>query len=88
MPYFANGTDGMDWQARNCERGCVHNAEEAPGCPILSVSFEFNYDQCAGKTFRDDVKARAAGIHAVLEALVPTGEDGFAADCPFRQEPK
>lgn len=125
MPYFSNGTEGEPWRARNCLkgmragiRGCAHNIQEAPGCPIIAVSMRFTprhmpldevdylsmdiwevmgnawerYKCAQHEPGRPQTMANthahgvAEGIKAVLEALVPTGKDGFAKDCPFFKE--
>lgn len=98
MPYFSNDPEADMWQADNCGRGdgCVH---EPPGCPLLSVCLRFNDEQCAPGPPAPDAErgpilvaqvaydtGKADGLKAVLEALVPTGDDGFAKDCPFFKE--
>lgn len=42
MGYFANGTEGMMYQAVYCDR-CVHDRDN--DCPILALHFLWNYDQ-------------------------------------------
>ncbi len=66
MAYFANGTDGMVYEDKWCCR-CVHghDAEESM-CPVWFAHQLWNYDN------------RADGeIATVLDAMIPTREDGF-----------
>lgn len=41
MGYFSNGTEGRDWEAKNCT-SCVHKEE----CDVLIAHLLFNYDEC------------------------------------------
>ena len=46
MGYFSNGTEGMDYEARYCDR-CVHQGpEDGPGCAVWFAHFLHNYDEC------------------------------------------
>ena len=42
MGYFSNGTEGMDYEERWCDR-CVHQDPNVL-CPIWAVHYLFNYD--------------------------------------------
>ena len=67
MGYFPNGTAGMDYEARYCER-CEHmDADTA--CPVLVIHFAWNYD-AVGKDA--DVDKREA-----LELFIPRTKDGL-----------
>lgn len=46
MGYFSNGTEGMDYQARYCER-CAHDVNN--DCPILMLHLLWNYEACKDK---------------------------------------
>ena len=43
MGYFSNGTEGMDYQAKYCER-CLHDANQ--DCPIWLAHLLHNYKEC------------------------------------------
>ena len=55
MAYFSNGTEGMMYEERYCNR-CIHG----PDCVVWAVHFDYNYDQ------NKDEK-----IKAILSALIP-----------------
>lgn len=44
MGYFSSGSEGMDYEARYCER-CIHYNEH-DGCPVMRLHFEHNYEEC------------------------------------------
>ena len=44
MGYFANGTEGMDYDSEYCER-CVHSN----GCAVMEAHMLYNYDECNNK---------------------------------------
>ena len=47
MAYFSNGTEGMDYQSKYCDR-CVNyrnlDDDQGPGCPIWDLHMLHNYD--------------------------------------------
>jgi hypothetical protein len=43
MAYFSNGTEGMDYQARYCER-CVHDINQ--DCPVWLAHLMHNSAGC------------------------------------------
>ena len=46
MGYFANGTDGMAYEAKYCMK-CIHYGDdEGPGCPIWLAHLLHNYEEC------------------------------------------
>lgn len=61
MAYFANGTEGLDYQERYCSR-CVHDANEI--CPVRLLHIIHNYDEC---NKRD----------SFLHVLIPRTADGL-----------
>jgi len=42
MGYFSNGSEGMDFEARYCDK-CVHQED---GCAVWLAHLEHNYDEC------------------------------------------
>lgn len=70
MGYFSNGAEGMDYEARYCER-CIHfGPEEGPGCPIWLAHLVHNYDQ-----------NKNADVESVLNMLIPRDKDGWNEEC-------
>ena len=46
MGYFPNGTAGMVYQQKWCDR-CVHdNGGEGPMCAVWSAHLLYNYEEC------------------------------------------
>ena len=45
MAHFSCGTEGLDWQARNCDR-CL-NADDLGACAIWDAHLMFNGDEDA-----------------------------------------
>ena len=71
MGYFSNGTEGMIYERKYCER-CVHGQHEMFGpaaCPILHLHALYNYDQ-------HDPGERGQVIKYILGQLIPTSKDG------------
>lgn len=62
MGYFSNGTEGMDYQARFCDR-CWHDLNR--DCPVWLAHLMYNYEQ-----LRDN-----AELEKVLELLIPRTAD-------------
>lgn len=74
MAYFSNGTEGMQWEARNCSK-CMLGQK---ACPIYLAQIHGNYGQ-----FKD---GKREGLAAeLLNILIPQGDDGFAKPCPMRE---
>ncbi len=42
MGYFSNGTEGMDYEARYCDK-CIHQEQ---GCAVWLAHMMHNYDEC------------------------------------------
>ena len=62
--YFSNGSEGMDFQARWCDR-CLHDKEyrdtgEGPGCAVWAVHILYNYED---------------KVSGVLDELIPRTKD-------------
>lgn len=73
MAYFSNGTEFGIWEQDYCEK-CAHDMQM---CPVLAVHNILNYDQ-----FKNPVLA------GLLNAFIPTGDDGFPAQCKMFIERK
>jgi len=73
MAYFSNGLEGMDYQARYCDK-CA-NADDDGMCAIWDAHLVFAYGA------EGDMKG-------VLNMLIPEGEDGFAAQCSMWRDAK
>jgi len=73
MGYFANGTEGMEYEDRYCCR-CINyrSTEEINqrGCPVLDLHSLWNYEACS-----DPIKKSA------LDSLIPRDERGFNKQC-------
>lgn len=61
MGYFSNGSEGMDYQARWCDR-CVHDEDQR--CPLWLAHLIHNYKECNNK-------------ESILHMLIPRGKDGL-----------
>ena len=74
MAYFPNGTAGMDFQARQCDR-CLHDdpRDGAPGCPVWDAHLLFSYEECNSKS----------NAKVILDMLIPSA-DGCAM---YREKP-
>lgn len=61
--YFPNGTSGLDFQSRYCDR-CANNVDKndgrGPGCPVFDVHFLHNGDQ-----FKNEA------VKSILDTLIP-----------------
>ncbi len=66
MGYFANGTEGMEYEAKYCDK-CVHNLEVHP-CPVLVAHMFWNYEECN----KPD---------SILHKMIPIKENGFCGEC-------
>lgn len=62
MGYFSNGTEGMAYQSRYCER-CVHDVKQ--DCPIWLAHLIHNYDECNNPD-------------SILHLLIPKTPDGLS----------
>lgn len=65
MGYFPNGTAGMDYEARYCNR-CAHGPIARPddGCAVWLAHMLKNYDECNN-------------ADSVLHILIPRTEGGI-----------
>ena len=67
MGYFSNGSEGMDYEARFCER-CIHYGPvEGPGCPIWSAHLLYAYEECNSES----------NAKVMLDMLIPRTPDGL-----------
>ena len=74
MAYFSNGTEGMMYEEKYCNK-CIHlQTDEESGfthCPIMDAHLQFNYDQ------NKDEK-----LKTILDILIPPTDDGLhAGEC-------
>lgn len=68
MGYFSNGSEGMAYEARYCDR-CVHQGPpDGPGCSVWLVHLLYNYGATPGQ-------------QQVLNELIPRGEHGDNGQC-------
>jgi len=64
MGYFSNGTAGMDYAARYCDK-CQHQGPpDGPGCSVWLAHELYNYDECNNK-------------NSILHILIPRTKDGL-----------
>ena len=61
MGYFSNGTEGMGYRDRYCDR-CKHDINE--DCAVWLAHLVANYEECNKK-------------ESVLHILIPRSEDGL-----------
>lgn len=73
MGYFSNGSEGMSYQDKYCDK-CVHWHEEF-GCPCWWIHQDLNYDECNNK-------------ESVLHKMIPQDKKGFNSKCFCFIEPK
>lgn len=55
MAYFSNGTEGMMYEERYCDK-CLHSTnedDEMYGCPVLDLHLFWNYEQNTGHPEKD-----------------------------------
>ena len=65
MGYFSNGTEGMDYEARWCNR-CQHEGPpDGPGCVVWLAHILHNYKECNKKD-------------SILHLLIPRSKDGLS----------
>ncbi len=75
MAYFSNGTEGEDWQSKNCEN-CWHDRNE--DCPVFLIHLEYNYKQ-------NEKTDKGKTIKKILNELVPNIKKGlFAGPCSMK----
>lgn len=74
MAYFSNGTEGMDYESKYCDR-CANNREhpgeplgDDPSCAVWDLHLHYNYTQ-----HRQTELGKA--IKHVLASLIPTPKD-------------
>lgn len=64
MGYFSNGSEGMDYEARYCNR-CVHEGPpDGPGCAVWGAHLFSNY-------------AERNNDNSILHQLIPRTTDGL-----------
>jgi len=73
MGYFPNGTEGMLYQERYCDR-CVHCSEEH-GCPVMLAHELWNYEECNN-------------AQSVLHRMIPRTDDDLDNGQCFAFQPK
>lgn len=67
MAYFSNGTEGLMYNERYCERcqnwgrDAISEKTEVPGCPIWDAHMVYAYEEC-----NSDSNAKH-----ILDALIP-----------------
>lgn len=61
MGYFPNGSAGMDYTQKYCDR-CIHGDED--GCAVMLAHLLHNYDECNKKD-------------SILHLLIPKTKDGL-----------
>ena len=66
MGYFSNGSEGMDYEERWCDRCANRRSGQRVECPILSMHSLWNYDAC-----KDKEKDWA------LQLFIPRTKDGL-----------
>ena len=80
MAYFSNGSEGMAWQERNCDR-CVNYLDNGdgrgPGCPIWDVHMIHNYT---------DVNEKESVAARHLDPPGPEDRPGMGARGPTARE--
>ena len=70
MGYFSNGTEGDEFEARQCSK-CVHNVDD--GCPVMGAHILFAYELVDKKDHPGKV---------MLDMLIPSSKDGpWNDDC-------
>lgn len=67
MGYFANGSEGMDYEAQFCER-CIHGQSEDDDCAVWLAHLLKNYDECNNK-------------NSILHVLIPRQPGGGNGQC-------
>lgn len=75
MAYFSNGSEGMDYCARYCDR-CIHqNGQDGEsGCPVWLLHLLYAYDECNG----------TGNAKAMLDALIPMEDTNFKEGPQFK----
>jgi hypothetical protein len=69
MGYFSNGSAGMDYEARFCDR-CVHqNGKDGKsGCAVMLAHNLNNYKECNNE-------------ESILHLLIPRDSEGWNQEC-------
>ncbi len=75
MAYFSNGTEGMQYQEKYCDK-CVNMRDKGdgrgPGCAVWDLHVFYAYDECNG----------TGNAKAMLDQLIPMNkETHFAEEC-------
>ncbi|MBL1321536.1 MAG: hypothetical protein COA63_010825 [Methylophaga sp.] len=64
MGYFANGSEGADYQVQYCDQ-CVHS--DSAACAVWDAHLEHNSNECNNE-------------ESILHSLIPRGKDGIGND--------
>lgn len=77
MAFFSTATDGSDYKEKWCSN-CVHEDD----CAVMRVHVLWNYEQLVNRKSE-------WSLRAILEELIPIGDDGFADKCSmyFKRNP-
>ena len=76
MGYFSNGSEGMDYERKWCDRCIHHLSDDDGGCPVIISHLLWNYDECN----KPD---------SVLHKMIPRSADGLSNEkCYFFLEGK
>lgn len=67
MGYFANGSEGDDYERRYCDR-CVHQKQDDEGCAVWLAHLTNNYAECNNKG-------------SILHMLIPRAPSGANEQC-------
>ena len=62
--YFSNGSEGMDYEARWCDRCVNQGPADGPGCWIWGEHMMHNYEDCNKP-------------HSIMHRLIPRSADGL-----------
>lgn len=63
MGYFSNGSEGMSYEAKWCDR-CVHQKHDDGGCVVWMLHVLHSYDDCNNP-------------ESYLHKLIPRTKDGL-----------
>lgn len=72
MGYFANGTEGMNYEAQYCDK-CVHQKAEDGGCAVWLLHLLHSYEDCNKP-------------ESHLHKLIPLGKNGGNEQCTMFHE--
>lgn len=69
MGYFSNGSEGLDYEHKYCER-CIHAEDPDTCCPVWWLHLDHNSEQFSNNPSSLVVKK-------MLTALIPPTDDGL-----------